>query len=381
MTKEKKLSLRLSLLAGLTSLALLAATAGSLAWYAFSRTVSVTFVGTSVATSSLLNIGLVDTSEGEPYFSDEDLVAYSLEREEATEGTETKVIYWSRSRSGISLLALRHYLEQSPYAVDKLHPVTTGSMEALNDTDDFKLFRSPEVSETEFNHEAALESYSVLPFAFRIIDENSQYVANKNVWLTAASIDAENDVENSVRVFADGANKLLIKPADQANHIGETKVGGVLSLGPSEFYDYDGDNKEYCYGEFETEKSLITYNSLEDSEYNVLSNINDVENPSEQTTFYAKHHNGVLVPDIDSAVPKVQEHYGIGKVKPSSHSNGEFYIDTTNGNGVPIATTSNGSKIAYATFTIFVEGWDHSIIDQNAGYSFNLGLKFEIDRI
>lgn len=381
MTKEKKLSLRLSLLAGLALMALLGSTAGSLAWYAFSRTVSLTFVGTSVATSSLLNVGLVDTSDGEPYFDDDDLVTYNLEREEATEGTETKVIYWSKSRTGISLLALRHYLEQSPYAVDKLHPVTTGSREALNDTHEFKLFRSPEVSEIEFEHEATTDSYCVLPLAFRVINEDQEYVASKNIWLTDAAIGAEHGVENSVRMFVQGSSEVLVKPADNANQIGETKVGGVLSLGPGEYYDYDNNMKEYCYGEFETPKEDITYSALEESEYDVLDNMNGVSNPSEQTTFYAKHHSGVLVPDIDGAVPKVQKHYGIGKIKPSVSSEGEFYVDTTNENGVPIATTTTDSKIAFATFTIFVEGWDHSIIDQNAGYSFNLDLKFEIDRI
>lgn len=381
MTKEKKLSLRLVLLAGLTSLAFIATTAGSLAWYAFSRTVSLTFVGTSVATSSLLNVGLVDTSEGEPYLSDEDLVTFNLEREEATEGTETKLIYWSKSRTGISLLALRYYLEKAEYAVDKLHPVTTGSREALNDTDPFKLFRSPEVTETEFNHEALKGSYSVLPLAFRVINEEDEYVAGKNIWLTGATVDAERDVGSSVRMYIEGASNVLVKPADEENHIGKTKVGGVLSIGPGEYYDFDSSKKEYCYGEFEIDKDSITYSTLEESEYDVLSNINDVEDTSQITTFYAKHYPGTLVPDIEGAQPKVQEHYGVGKIRPSVTSEGGFYVDTTNGNGVAIATTTADSKIGFATFTIFVEGWDHSIIDQNAGYSFNLNLNFEIDRI
>lgn len=381
MTKEKKLSLRIGLLAGITSLALLASTAGSLAWYAFSRTVYLSFVGTSVATSSLLNVGLVETSEGEPSFSADDLVTYNLEREEATEGTETKVVYWSKSRSGISLLALRHYLEKTDYAVDKLHPVTTGSMDALNDTDPFKLFRSPEVSETEFNHEALKGAYSVLPLAFRVISGDDEYVANRNVWLTSAVVSAEHDVDSSVRMYIEGANNVLVKPADAENHIGETKVGGVLSIGPGEYYDFGSDKKEYCYGEFEVDKDSITYSALEESEYDVLDNINGVSDTSQITTFYAKHYPGTLVPDIESAVPKVQEHYGVGKIKPSVNAEGGFYVDSENGNGVPIATTTADSKIGFATFTIFVEGWDHSIIDQNAGYSFNLSLNFEIDRV
>ena len=226
MNKEKKLSLRLTLLAGLTSLALLGSTAGSLAWFVFSRTVTMSFVGTTVASSSLLNIGLVDN---DGYFSDQDIIDYNLEKETVTEGSVTKTICWSKSRTGFSLLALHHYLDQSPYAVDKLYPVTTGSR-AYNDASDLTLYRSPEVGEVNFTHQALNEAYSVLPFAFRVIDENSQYVANKNVWLTESVVEAESNVDSSVRVFINGQNKLLIKPADDQNHIGETKVGGVLSL-------------------------------------------------------------------------------------------------------------------------------------------------------
>ena len=377
MTKEKKLSLRLGFIAGITSLALLASTAGSLAWYAFSRTVSLTYVGTSIVGTSLLNIGIVDN---EGYFTNEDLTTYSLEREEATEGTEAYSVCWSTSRNGFPLLALRHYLEQSPHAVDKLHPVTTKARE-YNDTNDLTLYRSPEVSETDFIHAAAYESYVVLPLAFRVLDSESNYIANKDIWLSDAIVDAEHGVENSVRVFVDGASKLLIKPADKENHIGETKVGGLLAIGNTNYYDYDSENKEYCYGEFENTPVYSSTGYPDDAEHDVLVNVNGVEDTSEKTTFLAKHYPGVLVPDIDAAIPKVQEHYGIGKVKPSVDADGSFYVDTTNGNGAPIATTTANSKIGLATLTVFVEGWDHSIIDQHAGYAFDLALKFEIDRL
>ena len=106
--------------------------------------------------------------------------------------------------------------------------------------------------------------------------------------------------------------------------------------------------------------------------------VNGVGDETTKTTFLAKHMPGTYVPDIDAAVPKVQEHAGLGKVRPNENPNGGFTSGATN--GFPIAITSNGSKIGYATFTIFIEGWDHSVIDQNAGYGFNLALKFEIDR-
>ena len=374
MNKEKKLSLRLGLLAGVLSLGVLGSTAGTLAWYAYSRTVTLSFVGTSVASSALLNVGIVDNDN---YFDADDLVTFNLERTSATDGDETNSIVWSKSRTGFSLLALRHYLEKSPYAIDKLHPVTTKAR-AYDATSDLQLFRSPEVSETAFVDTAAQESYTVLPLAFRVINENSEYVGGKNVWLTNAACDAANGIQSSLRVFVDGASRFLMQPYDERNAVGETKVGGCLDLVGNGYYDTDTTGKEYCYGEFNTtpDHSTTAYSGAD-----TLDNVNGVSDTSVATTFLAKHMQGSYVADIATAQPKVQTHAGVGKVKPSVNSNGQLYVDTVNGNGLPVATTSNGSKVAYATFTIFVEGWDHSVVDQKANYEFNLDLKFEIDRI
>ena len=103
MIKEKKLSLRLSILAGLVTLGLLGSTAGSLAWYAYSRTVSLGFVGTTIASSSLLNVGIVDNGG---VFDADTLHALNLERAPADASDPTSdSIVWSKSRGGFSLLA------------------------------------------------------------------------------------------------------------------------------------------------------------------------------------------------------------------------------------------------------------------------------------
>ena len=375
MKKEKKLSVRLGILAGLVALGILGSTAGSLAWYAYSRTVTVSFVGTTVSSSVLLNVGIVDN---EGYFSTDDLTTYGLERTSATDGSVTNSIVWSKSREGFSLTALRHYLDQSEFATDQLKPVTTKSR-TYNDSADFKLYSAPEFSYVDFDEEADPSTYVELPFAFRVMDENSAYIPSKNVWLTDAVVQAEENAESAIRVYVDGVNQFLMQPADDRNAIGETKVGGVLSIGPSDYYDYDiATNKEYCYGEF---VNTPTYSALAPAQYGVIDNINDVDDATEITTFNAKHYNNVLVPDLDAAQPKVQEHAGLGKVKPSIDSAGQLYTDTVNGNGIPVGVTSTESKVAYTTIKIFAEGWDHAIVDQKAGFSFNLGLKFEIDRI
>ena len=375
MNKEKKLSLRLGLFAGIVTIAMLGSTAGTLAWYAYSTNVAVSYVGTTVASSALMNVGLVDN---EGVFTPEKCTEYNLERGNATDGSTTNSIVWAKSRSGFSLEAIYFYLETTEYAVNYLKPVTTG-FRTYDESSNLTLYRAPEYSEVDFNVPAEKDHYIALPFAFRIMDETSNYVANKKIWLTDAVVEAENEAESTIRVFVDGANKFLMQPSDQENNVGETKVGGVLSLGPSDYYDYNtSTNKEYCYGEFENE---VQYSALSSSEYEVLDNMNNVVDTSEPTTFYGMHFTDVLVPDIEAAVPKVQEHAGLGKVKPSVRPNGELYHDDTNGNGIPVAITSNESRVGYATVTVFVEGWDHSMIDQKSGYRFNLGLTFEIDRI
>ena len=375
MKKEKKLSIRLSLFAGLITIGMLGTTAGSLAWYAYSRNVSVSYVGTTVASSALMNVGLVDN---DGIFTAENCIEYNLERGSATDGGVTNSIVWCKSRSGFSVEAIYHYLESTNYAVNYLQPVTTGSR-MFNESSEFTLYRSPEYSEVDFNYPAETKNYVRLPLAFRVMDETSSYIANKKIWLTDAVVEAENAAQTTVRVFLDGENKLLVKPADEENVVGETKVGGTLSLSPNEYYDYNqAANKEYAYGEFENE---VQYRALADNEYDVLDNVNHVDDTTEATTFYGYHYPGVLVPDIEAAVPKVQQHAGVGKVRPSTRPNGELYHDDTNGNGYAVATTTEESKVAYTTVTVFVEGWDHCMIDQKAGYSFNLGLKFEIDRI
>jgi hypothetical protein len=378
MKNNKKLSLRLGLLAGLVSIGMLGTTAGSLAWYAYSRTASASFVGTTVASSSLLNVGLVDN---DGIFTNADLTTYNLERTTAVdnEGTPEEVtnsIVWAKSRSGFSLLAIRHYLDNTDYATDFLKPVTTGSR-TYNSADPFTLYRAPEYSITSFDEVAQKDNYVVLPFAFRVYNMD-ELAANKTIWLTESVVSAEENSESTIRVYVDGENKFLMQPSDAANHIGETKVGGVLSLSPSDYYDVDGDNKEYWYGEYE---SAPIYSSLEASEYDVLDNINGIPSGSyvanEASTFYAKHTPNALVP---TATAKVQEHAGFGKVKPSTDLTGKFVVGEA-GNGISVAVTSSESKVAYATLTIFVEGWDYNVIDKKAGVSFNLGLKFEVDKL
>lgn len=376
MKKEKKLSLRLGMLAGISAMALLATTAGSLAWYAYSRTVDLSFIGTSVAGSSLLRVGLVEGENN--VFSDADITNFGLVRETVQEGSKTNKICFSQSKTGFSTAALRKYLTIKGYAVDKLFPVTPNSR-AIDAAGAFNLYRSEEDSHSNFTTPAETSGYVKLPFAFKIIDDNAQYVENKQVWITQAAVTSEGGIDSSLRVYVEGTNKFLMKPADQNNTTGSTKVGGLLDLDNDGYYDYDVlGGHEYCYGFYENTPTYSSSTYPEGSQYDVISDVNGVNDENNvSSSFLAKHCPGVHTANIDAAKPLLCHYYNFGKVKPSVRNNGEYYVGDS---GIPIATTSNGSKIGYTTLTIYMEGWDYSIVDRNIGYSFNLGLRFEIDR-
>ncbi|MBQ7243788.1 MAG: hypothetical protein IJS52_06250, partial [Bacilli bacterium] len=62
-------------------------------------------------------------------------------------------------------------------------------------------------------------------------------------------------------------------------------------------------------------------------------------------------------------------------VKPEEH-NGIF------SGGYPIAHTSDdANSIATTTLKVYLEGWDHCVIDDVINAGFNLGLQFEINRV
>ena len=93
---------------------------------------------------------------------------------------------------------------------------------------------------------------------------------------------------------------------------------------------------------------------------------------------------GTKIPDIEKKFALAQSWCWASKT--SSLLNGvcasiPATLDETNENGYSVCTTTEESKVGFTTVTVFVEGWDHSMIDQKAGFRFNLGLTFEIDRI
>ena len=382
MNKNKKITLGLIALGVVTATSFVATTAGSLAWYAYSRTITVSYIGTSVAKSVLLNVGIVDD---EHYIPDNKLEDYELTREEY----DGHSIVFTHSTNGLDYRAIRDYLTTSPYSVSMLYPLTTQDR-AIDDDSALTLYKSPDYGDTVLTQEAKKSDYVKIPFAFRL-DNKDGTIVNKEVWMTDSSIKADGEnIDRAVRVFIEDKNKndvtqrsFLMRPSDRSTTTGSTKVGGLLDLDGDGTYDFNRMNdEEYYYGKYTGTLSHESEKYNKEGDEAPYDNVNGVADEEKvASTFYAKHNKDAKLVKLNLLEPKVAEFETFGTVKPGVDASGNFIENTTTGIGKKITSTASPDGVGYATFTIFIEGWDHAVVDKAAGYSFNLGLKFEVNRL
>ena len=370
MKTNRKITIGLISLFSLTALGIFGTTAGTLAWYIYSRTTGFSFVGTSVAKSVLLNIGIVDDDN---YITDDDIDTYHLTRETH----DGHSIVFTQSSGGLDYRVIKNYLFWSEYNSSMLFPVTTKSR-TLTSNSVLTLYKSPDFGDTDLDIEAKKSDYVKIPFAFKV-DNKAGNLVNTDVWLTDSAIRASGkNIDQSVRVCVENdQRRFIFKPADDTTSNGATNVGGLLDLNKDGFYDYDGDDKEMYYGEH---NGTLTYNGRydidpDDADYD---NVNGVTYLHE-STFYAKHLKNIYTANLTGVYPKTAEYYSFGAVKPLVDGNGDYYSNGTR--GLKICATDGPTGVGYATFTIYIEGWDHVVIDEAAGYNFNLNLRFEMNRL
>lgn len=345
-------------------------TAGTLAWYVYSRTARVSFQGTSVAKSSLLSVGIVDDSH---YLSDEKVAYYNLTRETY----DGHSIVFTHKVDGIDYHVIQDYLFNSPYAINILLPITTQAR-SLNAAEDLFLYESPIHGDTTIDTPALSNHYVKLPLAFLMKDSNNDNIEDVDVWLTAADTQASGEnIDQALRMYVETSQrKFLMKPADKGTSAGSTKVGGPLDLDGDGTYDYNlSTRKEMYYGQ-----CTGTFNwpeseygePIETAPYDNVNGVTDLR----ESTFYSKHNQFAYVPNYSDIFPFRAEYQPFGKVKPSVDENGNFIEGDT---GFKIATTDSSDGVGYVTFTIFIEGWDHVIVDRASNYSFNLSLEFKVN--
>jgi len=343
----------------------------TMAWFAFSTRGTVSFMGTSVYSSQQLQVGLKisDTDDFSAFIGEENQ-GFTYET------IEGQKYLWAPAGAGLKTDVIQTYSRAHGHATNTLHPVTSREY-AFGD--DISLFRAPYEGSTHI-YEANPISYCKLPLVFRVIISTmstSTYSKNQPIWITDAVAEAANassgDIHEGLRVHINGENKFIFNPS--ATEEGSTKVAGLLDLNGDGYYDSTAtysSGEEIIYGDYEGEATTKVATS-EDA-----ANLADVNNTSknEPSTFLAKHKEGnTIYPSLDALTIKEAQYKSLADVYPDV--NDGYYT-----NGIPVCITSNDSKaIGEAELTIYLEGWDHVVIDNELSSMFNLGLQFEINKI
>ena len=367
----------LPIIAGLiTFAAFVGSISGSLAWWAYSTRVSVQYQGTSVATSVQLQIGL--RTEGFDDSEAQQLIDLGmLEDPDLASGTTR--YFFSKAGAGLPEHTIATYLElQGEYSINTLYPVTSRQYKI---GDELTLYQPLMKGVSDIDIPTDTKRYVKIPFVFRVITLNEdQPVKNQYIWLTHVNLAAsspESHVKESLRMYLDnGSKRFIINPSDDSTKKTEaTKVFGLLDLDKNGYYDQDPSGKEIVYGDF-TGTPVHTYTPAVDT----LDNINGVADESSQTTFLAKHKAGSTcystLSDIDTSDGMnglAQYHpmgYMIPQDKPAGFDEYEKAI---------CKTANNADALAEVDMTIYLEGWDHSVVDEELGYGFTLGLQFQIN--
>ena len=368
----------MSVLAIVTVASFAGAVSGSLAWYSYSTRATVAYSGTSVFTSELLQVGIISETDFRP--SEDDT---TLGIEEVVNYDATRKIYFAKPGASLKSTAINAYLATTDYSQVKLGPVTSRQYDC-DLTSDLSLYNAPQAFKPELSESIATHSqYSHIPLAFRVNLRNgsstTEYATNKNIWLTHSEVKVEpsqkvgvvNKMDDALRVFFDGTNKFIYKP--NATVAGETKLAGLLDLSGDGYYDAN-DDKEIIYGDYDGTPAM-THTDVT-SPKNVNENGTDNGEDDPRTTFFAKHRadTDIYTNYADTLDAHVAEYLSINEVKPDDAGGGS--LDETTG----IALCNTGSiGIAELDLTIWIEGWDHSVIDNQKNHRFYLGLEFKIN--
>lgn len=372
----------------LTVLSLAGATTGTLAWYAYVTRAQLSYMGTSVAKAEQLEIGIRDDG-AKKRISDAVITQYGYTR-------DSNNIVWAPAGTGFSAEVISEYInsvnrkivtKESTYA-NSLSPVTT-KKRTLTSKDTLTLYDPPIAGNPDINRSAKIGSYMELPFAFRIIDNNGDYFGDKYIWITdtvARMKTSGKTISNALRMYVDDPNdttharRFLMNPSSESN--GSTKVAGCLDLDNDGYYDVypanAGENagKEILYGTG-SYTGTPTYGSAREQSTTVVDDEVNHSGHSDATTFSAMHSAGSKsITNIASLEYDEAYYYGKSAARPTPNSTTGLFEG-----GLPVTYVDSTSKLGFTDLTIFLEGWDFSVIDQEAEYQFNLGITFEIDRI
>ncbi len=172
-------------------------------------------------------------------------------------------------------------------------------------------------------------------------------------------------------------NDFIMNPS--AGSAGKTTVGGLLNLNKDDYFDYDEDNNEIIYGDYETIGGIRpSYDGP-----NEIADINGT-GKSKPDSFTAKHRPGInYYENYNSCVFKTAEYESLSSIAPGKDEiTGRLYNkDENHPTSVCKTAGVEDHYLGRVDFTIYLEGWDHSVIDEEISHYFDLGLTFEINKL
>lgn len=360
------------------------AISSSLAWYAYSTRALVSYSGTSVSDVSLLQIGICSDIVVPDMPSNVTHVTYL---------GDANHYYFSDSGKGLTYDIITKYLSLKGYATNELNPTTSGSFASGNTQDDFALKKSP----NELVHGNSIISdqsnYLTIPLVFRIQGEEDNFFDDKELWLTKAVARAssgsglDSEVYKALRIFVDRDSRnynngdFIFNPS--ATNKGETRVGGLLNISRDDYFDFDS-NGEILYGEYDP----AALNLISSSPYagaDVVHDVNGVGNP-EPSTFVAKHYpNTKYYTNFYSAANNAlfghAEYESLSSIAPMRDADDKLAnVDPNNPTSV-CKTRADDHHLGRVNITVYLEGWDFSVVNKEITHGFDLGLTFEMSSL
>ena len=418
MKKSKPAKLLLGILGLATFASLVGTVSGTLAWYSYSTRASVSYSGTSVNNTVQLQIGIASPNK---------VLSVEQIREEVENSTvltdhqkqilvpmyedfwntvdeikwdnDNNYYYFAPLGSGMSSSIINAYLYSNGFATNCLIPVTSGS---YSRGDDFSLRKSPTDTDPSSLISASQKSYAKIPFVFRVIRSNTttanSYVEGSELWLNDAQVkassNADGEIFSAIRMFIDRDNTIRKNSTDSepyykddfilnpsASSAGSTTVAGILDLTRDHYYDYDEDDNEIIYGEYESIGGI-------QSAYAGADEIVDINGTGKTgvnyDTFTAKHRQGInYYNNYNNCVFKKANYEALSTIAPlKDEVTGALHNrDVDNPTSVCLTKGADDHYLGRVDFTIYLEGWDHSVIDEEIEHYFDLGLTFEINKL
>lgn len=365
-------------LLGIMTVACAAGSIGStLAWYAYSTRAAIAYSGTSVASTKNLQIGIA---------SDVRIDDMPNSVTEVTFPTDTNYYYFATTGTGLTYDIIAKYLSVKGFATNEMEPTTSGSY--TTGVSDFSLKKAPNQSIHGNTTPADKNNYLTIPFVFRIMDSDENYVSGQELWLTNAVARAnsskDGNMYKAIRIFVDRDDNLysegdyIFNPS--VSQEGRTRVGGLLHLTGQGYYDFDN-NGEILYGEFDP----AALNDISADGYegeDILYDVNGSGNSTKATTFTARHYpHTKYYSSLSDNLFGHAEYKSLSDIAPARNALDVISNANENHPTSVCKTDPNNHNLARVDMTVWLEGWDFSVIDEEQKHKFDLGLTFEISRV